>query len=100
RRRAPRELPPPLRGAPSESTSLNSPESRQEPRSGGREAADPDTGAVIQSEALRQAGVGRLYTYLVALVALGVLATGVAGLLWTLGDVVFSAFVWAATNDS
>jgi Domain of unknown function (DUF5671) len=37
----------------------------------------------------RQAGVRRLYTYLVALVALGVLATGVAGLLWTLGDVVF-----------
>jgi hypothetical protein len=40
------------------------------------------------SEAPRQAGVRRLYAYLVALLALAVLATGVAGLLWTLGDLV------------
>jgi hypothetical protein len=39
------------------------------------------------TEAPRQAGVRRLYMYLVALIALGVLATGVAGVLWTLGDV-------------
>jgi hypothetical protein len=42
-------------------------------------------------EAPRQTGVRRLYTYLVALVALSVLASGVAGLLWTLGDLVFPA---------
>jgi Domain of unknown function (DUF5671) len=49
-------------------------------------------------ETPRQAGVRRLYIYLVALVALGVLASGVAGLLWTLGDVVFSGS--AATTGS
>jgi Domain of unknown function (DUF5671) len=39
-------------------------------------------------EAPQQAGVRRLYTYLVALVSLSVLVVGVAGLLWTLADVV------------
>ena len=48
------------------------------------------------SEAPQQAGIRRLYTYLVSLVALTVLATGVAGLLWTLGDVLLNAP--AATN--
>jgi len=43
------------------------------------------------SEAPRQAGIRRLYTYLVSLLALAVLATGVAGLLWTLGDVLLNA---------
>ncbi len=38
------------------------------------------------SEAARQAGVRRLYLHLVALVALGTLAIGAAGLLWTLVD--------------
>jgi hypothetical protein len=51
--------------------------------------------AVAFEEAPRQAGIRRLYTYTVALIALGVLATGVAGLLWTLGDIVFNA---AAAN--
>jgi hypothetical protein len=46
--------------------------------------------AATFDEAPRQAGIRRLYTYTVALIALGVLATGVAGLLWTLGDVVFN----------
>jgi Domain of unknown function (DUF5671) len=41
------------------------------------------------AEAPRQTGVRRLYTSLVALIALGVLASGVAGLVWTLGDIVF-----------
>ena len=39
------------------------------------------------AEAPRQAGVRRLYTYLVALAGLSVLAIGVAGLLWTLADI-------------
>jgi hypothetical protein len=39
-----------------------------------------------QTEEVRQAGVRRLYTHLVALVALALLATGAAGLLWTLSD--------------
>ena len=39
------------------------------------------------AEAPRQAGVRRLYTYLVALAGLAVLAIGVAGLLWTLADI-------------
>jgi len=37
-------------------------------------------------EAPRQAGVRRLYTYLVALVSVTALAVGLAGLLWVLGD--------------
>lgn len=45
--------------------------------------------AVVFSEAPRQAGIRRLYTYVIALVALGLLASGVAGLLWTLCDVLF-----------
>jgi hypothetical protein len=40
------------------------------------------------AEAPRQAGVRRLYTYLVALAGLSVLVVGVAGLLWTLADAV------------
>jgi hypothetical protein len=47
--------------------------------------------ANVFSEAPRQAGIRRLYTYLVSLLALAVLASGVAGLLWTLGDVLFNA---------
>ena len=47
-------------------------------------------------EAPRQAGIRRLYTHLVALIALLVLASGVGGLLWTLGDVVLGA---AATSS-
>ncbi len=47
--------------------------------------------AGAQPELPRQAGVRRLYTYLVALIALGVLATGAGGLLWTLADAVTSA---------
>lgn len=47
--------------------------------------------AATFAEAPRQAGVRRLYIYLVALVALGVMASGVAGMLWTLGDLLFPA---------
>ncbi|MDQ3703157.1 MAG: DUF5671 domain-containing protein [Chloroflexota bacterium] len=43
-----------------------------------------------QPELPRQVGVRRIYTYLVAVIALSVLATGAGGLLWTLAD--------AATN--
>lgn len=50
------------------------------------------------AEAPRQAGIRRLYTYLVALVALWVLATGLAGLLWTLADLLLAAPV-AFTGD-
>lgn len=39
-----------------------------------------------EAEALRQAGVRRMYTHLVALLALAALAVGTAGLLWTLSD--------------
>jgi hypothetical protein len=46
--------------------------------------------ARAQPELPVQAGVRRLYVYLVSLIALGLLATGVGGLLWTLAD--------AATN--
>ncbi len=38
------------------------------------------------AEAVRQAGVRRLYTHLVALLALATLAVGLGGLLWTLSD--------------
>ena len=38
-----------------------------------------------------QAGVRRLYTYLVCLVALAVLAAGTGGLLWTVGDLATNA---------
>ena len=53
--------------------------------------------AAAFSEAPRQAGIRRLYTYVIALVALGVLTSGVAGLLWTLCDVLFAP--GAATGD-
>ncbi|MCS6800749.1 MAG: DUF5671 domain-containing protein [Chloroflexota bacterium] len=39
----------------------------------------------------RRRGVRRLYRYLVALVALGLLAVGLAGMLWTIGDLLTSA---------
>jgi hypothetical protein len=44
-----------------------------------------------QSELPEQAGVRRLYVYLVCLVALAVLAAGVGGLLWTLSDLATNA---------
>jgi hypothetical protein len=47
--------------------------------------------ARLQAELPRQAGVRRLYTYLVALVALGVLAAGAGGVLWTLADLATNA---------
>jgi Domain of unknown function (DUF5671) len=50
------------------------------------------------SEAPRQAGIRRLYTSVVSLLALAVLASGIAGLLWTLGDVLFNAPA-ATTGD-
>jgi hypothetical protein len=50
-------------------------------------------------EAPRPAGIRRLYTYLVTLVSLVVLAIGVAGLLWTLGDVVLLALA-VTTGDA
>jgi len=53
--------------------------------------------AAAFSEAPRQAGVRRLYTSLVSLVALSVLGVGLAGLLWTLGDVLF---VVASSGDT
>ncbi len=43
------------------------------------------------AEAPRQVGTRRLYTYLVALLALGTLAAGVGGLLWLVGDALTSA---------
>jgi len=49
--------------------------------------------AAVFQEAPRQAGVRRLYTYLVALIALAILAVGVAGLLWTTGDLLFNSAV-------
>jgi hypothetical protein len=48
--------------------------------------------ARAQPELPRQAGVRRLYTYLVSLIALGLAAAGAGGLLWTLAD--------GVTNDS
>jgi Domain of unknown function (DUF5671) len=49
--------------------------------------------AVAFDEAPRQAGVRRLYTYIVALIGLATLAVGVAGLLWTAGDVLVNSAV-------
>ncbi len=40
------------------------------------------------AEARRQAGIRRLYTYTVALIALLAFASGVSGLLWTLGELI------------
>ena len=42
-------------------------------------------------ETRRQAGVRRLYTYLVALIGLAALTVGTAGLLWVVGDALTSA---------
>ena len=53
--------------------------------------------AAVFDEAPRQAGIRRLYTYVIALVALAVLTSGVAGLLWTLCDVLFAP--GATTGD-
>jgi hypothetical protein len=44
--------------------------------------------AAAFEEVPRQAGIRHLYTHLVSLIALAVFASGVAGLLWTLGDLV------------
>ncbi len=46
-----------------------------------------------QTEAARQAAVRHLYVYLIALVSLGTLAIGAAGLLWTLWDQVIDPVV-------
>ena len=46
---------------------------------------------IAQPELPPQAGVRRLYVYLVTLIALGLLATGIGGLLWTLADAVTNA---------
>jgi hypothetical protein len=47
--------------------------------------------ATAFDEAPRQAGVRRLYTSVVALISLAILAVGAAGLLWTAGDVLLNA---------
>ena len=47
--------------------------------------------ATVFTEAPRQTGIRRLYAYVVALIALGVFASGLAGLLWTLGDLLLAA---------
>jgi hypothetical protein len=47
--------------------------------------------AQAQAELPRQAGVRRLYTYLVSLVALAVMAGGAGGVLWTLADLATNA---------
>jgi hypothetical protein len=53
--------------------------------------------AALYAEAPRQAGIRRLYTYVISLLALSVVGFGAAGLLWTLGDVLFSP--GAASGD-
>jgi len=47
--------------------------------------------AAYQVEVPRQVGVRRIYTYLTALVALAVLAVGLAGLVWIYGDLLTQA---------
>jgi hypothetical protein len=47
--------------------------------------------AQAQHELPRQAGVRRLYVYLVSLVALATMATGAGGLLWTVADLLTNA---------
>jgi hypothetical protein len=47
--------------------------------------------ARAQAELPRQAGVRRLYVYLLALVALAVLSTGAGGALWTIADLATNA---------
>ncbi|MBV9597610.1 MAG: hypothetical protein JOZ87_12190 [Chloroflexi bacterium] len=47
--------------------------------------------AAAFDEAPRQAGVRRLYTYVVALIGLATLAVGAAGLLWTAGDLLVNS---------
>jgi uncharacterized protein DUF5671 len=46
-----------------------------------------------ETEAMRQAGVRRLYLHLIALLALITLAVGAGGLLWTLSDRLLSALL-------
>ncbi|HEU5317821.1 MAG TPA: DUF5671 domain-containing protein [Chloroflexota bacterium] len=53
--------------------------------------------ALVQEELPRQAGVRRLYQYLLCLVSLAVLAAGTGGLLWTLADLVTGAPQASAT---
>ena len=55
-----------------------------------------DAGA---AEATRQAGVRHLYTHLVAFLALGTLAIGAAGLLWTLSDQILNSLLAHPLND-
>jgi hypothetical protein len=55
--------------------------------------------AASQAEQPRQAGVRRFYTYLVALLAMGVLASGAGGVLWTLADLATSAPRAAGSSD-
>ena len=57
-------------------------------------AADADA-----TEASRQAGVRHLYTHLVAFLALGTLAIGSAGLLWTLSDQIVNSLLAHPLND-
>ncbi len=47
--------------------------------------------ALAQPELPRQAGIRRLYVYLVSLLALHVFATGAGGVLWTLADLLTNA---------
>lgn len=47
--------------------------------------------ARVQTELPGQAGIRRLYTYLVSLIALGLLSTGAGGLLWTIADLLSNA---------
>lgn len=54
--------------------------------------------AASTPEAPRQAGIRRVYTYLISLLALGVLATGAGGLLWMLSDAVTGGSGWNADD--
>jgi hypothetical protein len=56
------------------------------------------TRGTAEAETPRQIGTRRLYTYLVALVALVALTVGIAGLLWVLGDALTGA-PGTATGD-
>ncbi|GIW06535.1 MAG: hypothetical protein KatS3mg060_1340 [Dehalococcoidia bacterium] len=46
--------------------------------------------SAVAGEAPRRLGVRRLYRYLIALVALALLSVGLAGVLWTIGDLLSS----------
>ncbi len=62
-----------------------------------RDAAEATAGG-LAPEQTRQVGVRRLYTHLVSLVALGTLAAGLTGVLWTVSDRLLD--VQAATPDA